>query len=173
MGSKNRGQPEHGDSPSWEEEPEPPRHHGRLGGLRPFSMRKKIVAMGVAYFTLFFLICSAIAPTVIDHLATLNLIHTETDQDQENSDNNTTPAPEMTLAEADFRALDDLESLDSHWYWYQDGTGTRIMAWPATFKWPGASPGVLSTGPNDVDLLVATYRAATGFWYATLLKDFS
>ena len=54
----------------------------------------------------------------------------------------------------------------------QDATGSRTMTWPASFKWPGASAGVLSTGANDVDLLVATYRAATGFWYASLLKDF-
>lgn len=54
----------------------------------------------------------------------------------------------------------------------QDATGSRTMTWPASFKWPGASAGVLSTGANDVDLLVATYRSATGFWYATLLKDF-
>lgn len=54
----------------------------------------------------------------------------------------------------------------------QDATGSRTMTWPASFKWPGASAGVLSTGANDVDLLVATYRSATAFWYATLLKDF-
>jgi hypothetical protein len=60
-----------------------------------------------------------------------------------------------------------------NWFITQDATGSRTMAWPATFKWPGASAGVLSTGPNDVDLLVATYMSATGFWYATLLKDFS
>lgn len=54
----------------------------------------------------------------------------------------------------------------------QDATGSRTMTWPASFKWPGASAGVLSTGANDVDLLVATYRSATGFWYASLLKDF-
>lgn len=60
-----------------------------------------------------------------------------------------------------------------NWFITQDGTGTRTMTWPATFKWPGASAGVLSTGANDVDLLVATYMSATGFWYATLLKDFS
>jgi hypothetical protein len=70
-----------------------------------------------------------------------------------------------------FSNLKDGQTIN--WFITQDGTGTRTMTWPATFKWPGASPGVLSTGPNDVDLLVATYRAATGFWYATLLKDFS
>ena len=70
-----------------------------------------------------------------------------------------------------FSNLKDGQTIN--WFITQDGTGTRTMTWPATFKWPGASAGVLSTGANDVDLLVATYRAATGFWYATLLKDFS
>lgn len=60
-----------------------------------------------------------------------------------------------------------------NWFITQDATGTRTMTWPASFKWPGGSAGVLSTGANDVDLLVATYISATGFWYATLLKDFS
>jgi len=70
-----------------------------------------------------------------------------------------------------FSNLKDGQTLN--WFITQDATGTRTMTWPATFKWPGASAGVLSTGANDVDLLVATYMAATGFWYATLLKDFS
>lgn len=70
-----------------------------------------------------------------------------------------------------FSNLKDGQTIN--WFITQDATGTRTMTWPATFKWPGASAGVLSTGANDVDLLVATYRAATGFWYATLLKDFS
>jgi hypothetical protein len=70
-----------------------------------------------------------------------------------------------------FSNLKDGQTIN--WFITQDGTGTRTMTWPATFKWPGASAGVLSVGANDVDLLVATYRAATGFWYATLLKDFS
>jgi hypothetical protein len=70
-----------------------------------------------------------------------------------------------------FSNLKDGQTLN--WFITQDATGSRTMAWPATFKWPGASAGVLSTGPNDVDLLVATYMSATGFWYATLLKDFS
>jgi Head binding len=70
-----------------------------------------------------------------------------------------------------FSNLKDGQTIN--WFITQDGTGTRTMTWPATFKWPGASAGVLSTGANDVDLLVATYMSATGFWYATLLKDFS
>lgn len=60
-----------------------------------------------------------------------------------------------------------------NWFCTQDATGSRTMAWPASFKWANGSAGVLSTAANAVDLLVATYRAATGFWYATLLKGFA
>jgi hypothetical protein len=58
------------------------------------------------------------------------------------------------------------------WAITQDGTGTRTMTWPASFKWPNAVAGVLSTGINAVDVLTATYRAGTGFWYASLAKTF-
>jgi hypothetical protein len=60
-----------------------------------------------------------------------------------------------------------------NWFITQDGTGGRTMTWPASFKWPGGSAGVLSTGANAADLLVATYRSSTGFWYATLSKGFA
>lgn len=60
-----------------------------------------------------------------------------------------------------------------NWFITQDGTGSRTMTWPTSFKWPGALAGTLSTSANSVDLLVATYRAATGFWYATLSKGFA
>jgi hypothetical protein len=60
-----------------------------------------------------------------------------------------------------------------NWFITQDGTGSRTMIWPAAFKWPGGSAGVLSTAAGAVDLLVATYRASTGFWYASLLKAFA
>lgn len=60
-----------------------------------------------------------------------------------------------------------------NWFITQDGTGGRTMTWPTSFKWPGGTAGVLSTGANAVDLVTATYRSATGFWYATLLKAFS
>lgn len=60
-----------------------------------------------------------------------------------------------------------------NWFITQDATGSRTMTWPASFKWPGASAGVLSTAANSVDLLVATYRSATGFWYASLAKAFA
>jgi hypothetical protein len=58
-----------------------------------------------------------------------------------------------------------------NWFITQDGTGSRTMTWPASFKWSGASAGVLSTTANYVDIVVATYRSTTGFWYASLLKD--
>ena len=61
-----------------------------------------------------------------------------------------------------------------NWFITQDATGGRTMTWPTSFKWPGGgTAGVLSTAANDVDLVVATYRSATGFWYATLIKDFA
>ena len=60
-----------------------------------------------------------------------------------------------------------------NWFITQDATGTRTMTWPTSFKWPGGTAGVLSTAANSVDLLVATYRSATGFWYATLSKGFA
>jgi hypothetical protein len=60
-----------------------------------------------------------------------------------------------------------------NWFITQDGTGSRTMTWPTSFKWAGGTAGTLSTAANSVDLLVATYRSATGFWYASLSKAFS
>jgi hypothetical protein len=60
-----------------------------------------------------------------------------------------------------------------NWFVTQDATGSRTMTWPTSFKWPGGTAGVLSTAANAVDLVVATYRSGTGFWYATLTKAFS
>ena len=59
-----------------------------------------------------------------------------------------------------------------NWFLTQDVSGSRTMTWPTSFKWPSASPAVLSTSANAVDLLVASYRPATGFWYVTLTKAF-
>ena len=60
-----------------------------------------------------------------------------------------------------------------NWFITQDGTGGRTMTWPSSFKWPGGTAGVLSTAINAVDMLVATYRSSTGFWYCSLLKGFA
>jgi len=59
------------------------------------------------------------------------------------------------------------------WVLTQDATGSRTMTWPASFKWSGGVAGVLSTAANSVDMLTATYRASTGFWYASLSKGFA
>jgi hypothetical protein len=58
-----------------------------------------------------------------------------------------------------------------NWFITQDSTGSRTMTWPTSFKWPSAAAGVLTTTANAVDLVVATYRSATGFWYASIIKD--
>jgi len=62
-----------------------------------------------------------------------------------------------------------------NWFITQDSTGSRLITgfWPTGFKWPGGSAGVLTTSANGVDLLIATYRASTGFWYASLVKAFA
>ena len=60
-----------------------------------------------------------------------------------------------------------------NWFITQDATGSRTMTWPTSFKWPGGTAGVLSTGANSVDLVVATYRSATSAWYASIAKAFS
>lgn len=60
-----------------------------------------------------------------------------------------------------------------NWFITQDGTGSRTMTWPTSFKWPGGTAGVLSTAASSVDLLIAVYRSSTGFWYATLQKGFA
>ena len=60
-----------------------------------------------------------------------------------------------------------------NWFITQDGTGGRTMTWPTSFKWPLGTNTSLSTTTDAVDLLTATYRSATGFWYATILKAFS
>jgi len=67
-----------------------------------------------------------------------------------------------------------------NWFFVQDSTGSRTVTWPSgggsgSFKWPYGVAGVLSTAPNAVDLLVATYSTASGtsFWYCTLIKGFA
>lgn len=53
----------------------------------------------------------------------------------------------------------------------QDASGSKTMAWPGSFKWPGGTASVLSTNPSSVDLLVVSYIGTS--WYASLLKDLS
>lgn len=70
-----------------------------------------------------------------------------------------------------FSNLKDGQTIN--WFITQDATGSRTIVWPTSFKWPNGSAAALSTAANAQDLLVATYRAATGFWYATLSKGFA
>jgi hypothetical protein len=53
-------------------------------------------------------------------------------------------------------------------FFTQDATGSRLITWPASFKWPGGITPVLSTNSNAIDILVITYVGTT--WYASLLK---
>lgn len=59
------------------------------------------------------------------------------------------------------------------WFITQDSSGNRTMTWPASFKWAAGVAQALSTAANAVDLLTVTYRSSTGFWYATLLRNFA
>jgi len=82
----------------------------------------------------------------------------------------TTMTANVTVAPT-FSNLADGQTIN--WFITQDATGSRTITWPTSFKWSGGFAGVLSTGANAVDLLVATYRSSTGFWYASLSKAFS
>jgi hypothetical protein len=81
-----------------------------------------------------------------------------------------TMTPNMTAAPVLSNAKD---GQTINWFFTQDGTGSRTALWPTSFKWQGGSTGVLSTTSSSVDLLVATYRSATTFWYAALSKGFA
>lgn len=55
----------------------------------------------------------------------------------------------------------------------QDGTGSRTLAMPASFKWSGGTAGVLTTAANAVDVLIATWRASTSTWRVALQRNFA
>lgn len=55
----------------------------------------------------------------------------------------------------------------------QPSSGTAATMVGTWAKWPNGVAGVLSTTLGAVDLIVATYRSSTGFWYATLAKGFA
>jgi hypothetical protein len=54
----------------------------------------------------------------------------------------------------------------------QDSTA-RTVAWPASFKWAGASAGSVSTASGAVDLLAITTFDNGTTWLATLAKTFA
>lgn len=45
----------------------------------------------------------------------------------------------------------------------QDGTGSRIVTWPAACKWPGGTAPTLSTAANAVDIVSFYYDGST-YW---------
>ncbi len=47
----------------------------------------------------------------------------------------------------------------------QDGTGSRTITWPASVDWPAATAPTLSTGANDVDILVFLTVDNGTTWY--------
>jgi len=58
--------------------------------------------------------------------------------------------------------------------WFtQDGTGSRTIAWPSSFKWEGGTVPVLSTPAASVDLYTGIYNSTTGFYYGRLEKAFA
>ena len=50
----------------------------------------------------------------------------------------------------------------------QDATGSRTIAWPASFRWAGGAAPTLSTAANARDLLSAQFLG--GSWNAALIK---
>ena len=52
----------------------------------------------------------------------------------------------------------------------QDASGSRTIAWPASFRWAGGGAPLLSTAINAEDLLSAQYDATDATWVGTLLK---
>lgn len=61
-----------------------------------------------------------------------------------------------------------------NWFVTQSGTGGEAISWGSTVKFPGGpANGQLSTSANAVDLVVLTYRVATGNWYGSVLLAFS
>ncbi len=59
-------------------------------------------------------------------------------------------------------------------FFTQPATGGPFsVTWPSTFKWPGGTAGILSTTASAVDMLIITYLASTGFFYATLMNGFA
>jgi hypothetical protein len=62
-----------------------------------------------------------------------------------------------------------------NWFITQGGTGSYTVAWSGVtaVKWAGGVAGVLSTAVGAVDMVVLTYRSATGFWYGSILKAFA
>lgn len=53
-------------------------------------------------------------------------------------------------------------------YLIQDGTGSHVVTWPASVKWPAATAPVLSTGANAIDIVVLESFDNGTTWFANL-----
>lgn len=54
-------------------------------------------------------------------------------------------------------------------YLTQDATGSRTVTWPASVKWAGGTPPTLSTGANDIDILVFETINGGTTWFGSLV----
>jgi hypothetical protein len=55
----------------------------------------------------------------------------------------------------------------------QDGTGGRTLAYASSWRWPDNTDPILSTGPNKLDLIVATYRSDLARWFASITQNYT
>jgi hypothetical protein len=55
----------------------------------------------------------------------------------------------------------------------QDGTGGRTLAYGSQWRWPDDIAPTLSTGPNRLDVIVATYRSDLTRWMASIVQNFN
>jgi hypothetical protein len=53
-------------------------------------------------------------------------------------------------------------------YLKQDGTGNRLITWPASIKWPSGAAPTLSTAANKVDLVILETLDGGTTWYGSL-----
>lgn len=56
-------------------------------------------------------------------------------------------------------------------YLTQDATGSRTVTWPASVRWAGGSAPTLSTGANNVDILVFETINGGTTWYGSLVGN--
>lgn len=54
-------------------------------------------------------------------------------------------------------------------YLKQDGTGSRMVTWPANVKWSGGTAPTLSTGANALDIVVFESIDGGVTWYGSLV----
>lgn len=53
-------------------------------------------------------------------------------------------------------------------YLVQDGTGSRLVTWPASVKWPNGSAPILTTTPNAIDIVVLESYDGGTTWFGNL-----